>query len=151
VTLAAGLAGIMLLAVSAFGGTSDSAATGLTVDVRRAPGLEPERYTLACDPPTGTVPDPAGACRRIAALVKDATSPSIPRGRIEMWLPGSMVVCQSVYGGPEVMIVRGWLAGHPVYGHYTREDGCAMSGYDRMARILGVPASGAGDEAAATL
>jgi hypothetical protein len=96
VTFAARLVGIVLLAVSAFAETSDSAATGLTIDVQRAHGVEPERYTLACDPPTGTLPDPVGACRRIAAFVKSATAPSISRGRGAQWRPGSMVMCEPV-------------------------------------------------------
>jgi hypothetical protein len=149
VTLAAGLVGMVLLAVSGSAGTWDSAATALTIEVRRAPRLEPERYTLACDPATGTVSDPAGACRRIAALVADVTPPS--DAHLELWAPGLMRVCELVYGGPEVMVVRGWFGGYRVDDRYTREDGCAMSGYDLMARILGVPASGVGAGAAAAL
>jgi hypothetical protein len=133
---------MVLLAVSGSADTWDPAATALTIEVRRAPGLEPDRYTLACDPPAGTVSDPAGACRRIAALVE---------ARVEVWLPEMNARCELVYGGPEVMVVQGRLAGHSVDGRYTREDGCAMSGYDEMARVLGVPASGASPEAAAAL
>jgi hypothetical protein len=46
------------------------------------------------------------------------------------------------------MTVRGWFAGYQIDDRYTREDGCAMSKYDTMARILGVPASASGDESA---
>jgi hypothetical protein len=97
------------------------------------------------------VRDPAAACRRIAALARAAAAEPMPPPSTvrEPWPSGSY--CPSVYGGPEVMVVRGLFAGHPVDGRYTREDGCAMPAYDLMARILGVPASGAGDEDVATL
>jgi hypothetical protein len=122
VTLAARLVGI-LLAGSAFAEASDPAATRLMIEVRRAPGLEPEHFTLACDPPTGTVPSPARACRRIAALVKDAISGEVISSDWEaLWLSGSRILCPPVYGGPEVMTVRGSFAGRPVDDRYTRED-----------------------------
>jgi hypothetical protein len=37
-----------------------------------------------------------------------------------------MVFCPPVYGGPEVMRVRGSLAGRPGDGRFTREDGCTL-------------------------
>jgi hypothetical protein len=89
-----------------------------------------------------------GACRRIAAFVKSATAPSISRGRGAQWRLGSMVMCEPVYRGSGTMTVRGWFAGYRIDDRYTREDGCAMSKYDTMARILGVPASASGDESA---
>ena len=148
-TLAARLVGIVLLVGPAFGETLDPAATSLTIEVRRAPGLEAERYTLACDPPAGSVPDPAGACRRIAKLVGDASSPSMSsRGRGQSWLLGSEVLCEPVCGGPEIMTVRGIFAGQRVDGRFTREDGCAMSAYDQTEWVLGVPGSRAGGDAA---
>jgi hypothetical protein len=51
-----------------------------------------------------------------------------------------MVFCPPVYGGPEVMRVRGSLAGRPGDGRFTREDGCTLPSCDWMERLLGVPA-----------
>jgi hypothetical protein len=62
-----------------------------------------------------------------------------------------MILCQPVYGGPEVMTVRGSFAGRPIDDRYTREDGCARSAYDTMERILGVPGTGAAGEDATSL
>jgi hypothetical protein len=133
---------MLMLAAPVFAETSTSTATRLTIEIRRAPGLPPERYTLACEPPTGTVPDPAGTCRRLTTSSFDV--------RVR-WLYGSMEFCQPVYGGPEVMTVRGLLWGLRVDRRLTREDPCAMSAYDALERVFGVPGPAPGDEDAATL
>jgi hypothetical protein len=142
----------LLIVASLLFGTGDAGQTRLTIEIRGVPGAEPDRYTLACEPPAGTVRDPGAACRRVTALARAAAAePMPPSSSFREPRHPSEVYCPPVYGGPEVMVVRGLFAGHPVDGRYTREDGCAMLAYDRMARILGVPASRAGDEDVATL
>lgn len=117
----------------------DAADTHLEIEIRRGTGLPVEHYALGCNPPSGTVGDPAAACTRIADLVARATQPSgggsFPAG------PGNQgtIVCTQVYGGPEVAFIRGRFLGAPVDARLTRENGCTMSSYDATMRMLGIP------------
>ena len=117
----------------------DAADTHLEIEIRRGPGLPVELHALGCNPPSGTVGDPAAACNRIADHVAKATQPS---GRVS-FPPGSenqgAVVCTQVYGGPEVAFVRGRFRGAPVDARLTRENGCTMSSYDATMDMLGIP------------
>jgi hypothetical protein len=117
----------------------DAADTQLEIEIQRGPGLPVEHHVLRCDPPSGTVSNPAAACTRIADNVAKATQPSgggsFPTG------PGSQgpIVCTQVYGGPEVAFVRGRFLGAPVDARLTRENGCTMSSYDATMKLLGIP------------
>jgi hypothetical protein len=117
----------------------DAADTHLEIEIRRGPGVPAERHALGCNPPRGTVGDPAAACNRIAGLAAKATQPS---GGVS-FPPGSenqgAMVCTQVYGGPEVAFVRGRFLGAPVDARLTRENGCTMSSYDATMEILGIP------------
>ena len=121
------------------GRAQNAADTQLEIEIQRRPGLPVEHYVLGCDPPSGTVGDPAAACNRIADLGAQATRPSgetsFPPG------PGSpgTIVCTQVYGGPEVAVVRGRFLGAPVDARLTRENGCTMSSYDAAMKLLGIP------------
>ncbi len=74
---------------------ADAQETRLTIEVRRAPEAQPERYTLTCDPPGGTLPDARGACERLTAAAA-AFAPVPP-----------VAVCTQIYGGPEEAAVNG--------------------------------------------
>ncbi len=117
----------------------NAADTQLEIEIRRGPGRAVEHYALRCNPPTGTVGDPAAACNRISDLVVKATQPSggasFPVGPEDQ---GTMV-CTQVYGGPEIAFVRGRFLGAPVDARLTRENGCTMSNYDATMKLLGIP------------
>jgi hypothetical protein len=117
----------------------DEAGTQLEIEIRRGFGSPVEHYALGCNPPTGTVGDPAAACNRIADLVAKAAQPS--RGELLPAGPGNQgtIVCTQVYGGPEVAFVRGRFLGAPVDARLTRENGCTMSSYDATMKLLGIP------------
>jgi hypothetical protein len=76
-------------------------------------------WTLRC-PPAGTLPDPARACRGLAAV--DKPFAPVPKG----------VACTEIYGGPQVAEVQGTFRGEPVNTRFTRTDGCQIARWDKV-------------------
>lgn len=98
--------------------------TSLTITVRESPQAAPQTWTLTCDPPGGTHPDPAAACAQLAAL----PAPFAP-------VPKDMA-CTQIYGGPQTATVTGTYRGRPVNAVFGRTDGCQISRWDRHADVL---------------
>ncbi len=126
--------------------------TDVIVDVWPEPGVPPRRYTLQCNPPRGTVPQPAAACARIDALIGPGMrgrppqpAPPPPPTVLESMPPplpprrDGELFCTQIYGGPEVARIRGLIGGMSVNGVIGRRDGCEIGGYDRNMDLLGVP------------
>ena len=103
---------------------NDSRGDSLTVVVSAGPGQPQTRWTLTCDPPGGTHPDPDGACRAIAA----ARHPFEP-------VPADMH-CTQVYGGPETATISGTWHGRPVEARYRRTDGCEIARWRALEAVL---------------
>jgi hypothetical protein len=82
--------------------------------------------TLRCDPPGGSVPRPAAACRAITAA-----------GRAAFRAVPADAVCAEIYGGPAVAIVTGRLEGRRVWARFTRENGCQIERWQRLVLLLG--------------
>jgi len=78
-------------------------------------------FTLRCDPPGGNVPDPAAACRRLAA---------IPRPFAQ---PAKDVLCTQIYGGPQEALVTGRYRGEKVSTVLSLRDGCQIGRWQRVA------------------
>lgn len=117
----------------------DAADTQLEIEIRRSPGLSAEHYALTCNPPSGTVRDPAAACQRIADLVAKTPQPSRGQSFLAGLANDATVLCTQVYGGPEVALIRGRFLGAPVDARLTRENGCTMSSFDATIKLLGIP------------
>jgi hypothetical protein len=105
-------------------GDRQSWLTELQITVSDGPGAEPTRWTLICDPPGGTHPDPGGACRAIG----DADDPFAP-------VPADMM-CTQVYGGPETAEITGTWRGERVAATYRRTDGCEIARWGALAAVL---------------
>lgn len=105
--------------------------TELTVLVRSGPGTGRSTYSVACDPPRGSHPDPAAACRLLSELVEPFAP--VPRG----------AMCTEIYGGPQTATVTGTLRGEPVNAQFRRTDGCEIARWDEHAVLL-VEAGGVG-------
>lgn len=128
-------AGLLLIAAAALvAGCGDSPApaepdAGVTLTVRVMPtGGEGSAtaYTLACGArASGSLPDPAGACRRI--LSSRAVLSATPA-------PGE--VCTEIYGGPQVIELSGTYAGAPEAVRFTRANGCEIARYDAAVAVL---------------
>ena len=83
-----------------------------------------EEMTLTCDPPGGTHPNAEEAC---TALQADPSA-------LEPLPPDS--VCTQIYGGPEEAEIVGTLNGEQVNARFSRQNGCEIDRWMRMAGIL---------------
>ncbi|WP_458244671.1 SSI family serine proteinase inhibitor [Streptomyces sp. MAI_2237] len=106
----------------------DLPADHLTVTVRHAGDGRDGTFRLYCHPGAGDHPDVAGAC---AALDRGSrwgreTFAPVPEGSI----------CTMQYGGPATAHVTGVWAGRPVDATYSRDNGCEIARWDRMAPLL---------------
>ena len=112
------LVGLILLALAA---AAPASTTSLEITVwpegRSGRAIH---STLRCAPPRGTVPNPASACRRLAAL--DRPFRPVPRP----------AVCTMIYGGPATAFVRGTHKGRAVRAWFNRRDGCEIARWDRV-------------------
>lgn len=104
--------------------SSPSPATQLQIEVLPAPGAEPLRWTLTCDPAGGDHPAPEQACADLA----EAEEPFAP-------IPDD-VVCTEVYGGPQTATVRGTYRGEPVDLELARTNGCEIAQWDSLGAVL---------------
>lgn len=89
-----------------------------------------EVWTLRCNPARGTHPRPAVACRRLQAGGQRLMAP-VPAGAI----------CTEIYGGPQVVLVKGVLQGNRVWARFTRVNGCQIARWSRLSPWL-IPAGG---------
>jgi hypothetical protein len=111
------------------GGSDDGGRPGpgveLTVtywpDGRDGPARE---AILICDPVGGTHPSADKACMLLRAN-QDALDP-LP--------PGTM--CTQIYGGPEEAEVTGVVDGAQVQAAFSRQNGCEIDRWDRLAGVL---------------
>jgi Subtilisin inhibitor-like len=87
-------------------------------------------WTLRCDPPGGSLPQPKRACERIASGGAKLFAP-VPRG----------IACTQIYGGPQKARVVGTVLGTRVWATFTRTDGCQIGRWQRLSPWL-LPAGG---------
>ncbi len=100
-----------------------SAGTSLTISVDPGKGGTPVEWTLTCDPPGGSHPDPSAAC---AALTGADPFAPVPTDR----------VCAQVFGGPQTATVTGTWQGKPVNATFSRTDGCQTQRWDALVPLL---------------
>ena len=129
---------VLLVALAACGGqgedvtTSDAdesraaPASELTITVRAGPDASGETWTLTCDPPGGTHPNPEAACRALEQARRDPFAP-VPSG----------MLCTQVYGGPETATITGTWQNRSVHASYKRTDGCEIARWKAIAAVLG--------------
>jgi hypothetical protein len=131
-----GLVGIAICALALAAAGAALAGSSPTTSVRVtywADSAEPAAsvvWTLRCDPPRGSLPQPARACERIASGGAKLFAP-VPRG----------IACTQIYGGPQKARVVGTVLGARVWATFTRTDGCQIGRWQRLARWL-LPAGG---------
>ncbi|CAN5821448.1 hypothetical protein BH20ACT14_BH20ACT14_00910 [soil metagenome] len=128
---------VLVLALAALvsgagGSAGTSSNTSLTVTYWEDGSRTASRdtWTLRCNPARGTLPRPAIACRRLAAGGMKLFASTPPN-----------VACTQIYGGPQVARVVGTVAGKRVWATFSREDGCAISRWERLSPWL-LPAGG---------
>lgn len=130
-----GIVALLLAAAALVAGVSASAGTAsgtwlkITYWEKGVGASEPVRWTLRCDPPGGTLPRPAVACRRLAA------------GGMRLVVPiPSDMACTQIYGGPQEARVVGLLSGRRVWATFNRQDGCEIARWNRLSPWLLPPA-----------
>jgi hypothetical protein len=104
-----------------------AALTALSIAFSPGDGGAAKHWTLRCGPASGTLPQPARACRRLAAL----TNPFAP-------VPDD-AVCTQVYGGPQTARVTGSFRGRPVRARFARGNGCEIARWRRVGFLFPFP------------
>ena len=115
--LAVGLAGC--------GGTADE----LSIHYDDGAGKTSD-WTLTCDPPGGTHPDPGAACQ---ALEKNGATalPPVPKNQ----------PCTMIYGGPETARITGTWKGEKIDAELSRTNGCEIARWKALTGLLPKPGS----------
>lgn len=132
-TLVVGFVSASVLLVSTFASATPSTSTSLRVTYWEDGANASSRvtWTLSCEPPRGTLPRPAVACRRLTA-----------GGGIKLFAPlPPDAVCTEIYGGPQRARVVGTVAGKRVWATFARTNGCEIARWARISPWL-VPPGG---------
>jgi hypothetical protein len=109
------------------GASSD--VTALTITLIADDGVDPETYTLKCDPPGGDHPQPAEACKALAAAGAEVFEP-VAKDQ----------VCTDLYGGPQTATVKGTYKGKKVDAEFERTNGCEIDRWELLgATFFNVP------------
>ena len=120
------LAATGLLVVTSSSPAGTKTATSLRVTYwEDGSGAVTAVWTLRCNPPSGTLPRPARACRKLSA---GGAKPFAP-------LPPNMA-CTQIYGGPQKARVVGTVAGEPVRAVFARTDGCQIARWNALSPWL---------------
>lgn len=105
------------------GGSDQGGATELeiAVDPDGEGKLEPLTATVECE--GGETDDPV--CAAVEELPDDPGAPTPPD-----------VACTELYGGPDVLTVKGTLRGAPIDAEMTRGNGCEIERFERFTPLL---------------
>lgn len=103
-------------------GDTDPPTTELAFVIDLGDGGEPQSVELDCATADGAE---AQVCADLVAAHPDV---------FEFSDPGQP--CTQIYGGPETIEVTGTVEGQAVEVDYSRENGCEIDRYDRIAEIL---------------
>jgi hypothetical protein len=87
-------------------------------------------WTLRCNPPRGSLPRKAVACRRLAAGGSKLFAPLPPN-----------IVCTEIYGGPQKARFVGTVAGKRIWATFARTNGCEIDRWNGVSPWL-LPAGG---------
>ena len=131
--ISAALALVVALAVAGCGsddddgdGDSGEAPTELSVTLDRdGPGGEdPVEASLRCPEggPAATVSAPCAAAGELTASDADPVPPD--------------AACTKIYGGPDIVTLRGTLEGEEIDAELTRTDGCQIERFGRFLPLL---------------
>jgi hypothetical protein len=97
---------------------------GRVLGERRFGRGKPTTWTLTCDPPGGTFPDPEEACNKLDEL--DRPFVDTPDD----------AVCTEQFGGEQVAAVSGVYRDETVNTRFSRDDGCEIARWDEHAFLL---------------
>ncbi len=87
-------------------------------------GDKESTWQLTCDPPGGTHPDPATACR----VLEENEAALAPVDPAKM--------CTQVYAGPGTATVTGTWRGRDVDSRFKLTDGCEIARWEALVGLL---------------
>lgn len=123
---AVAVAGCGVAAAPASGAGSHApkaAKSSVAITVITGPHMKTVHWTLRCDPPGGTHPDPAAACKALLA----AKSPFAPR-RAHM-------ICPMILASAKQAIMTGTWLGHKVH-RVVIDGGCDLGLWDALGKVF---------------
>jgi hypothetical protein len=108
---------------------SPSGGTSLTITLVSDEGVDPQTYTLRCDPPGGDHPQAKQACETVEAAGVGVFKP------VAKDQP-----CTQLYGGPQTATVTGTYKGKKVDATFRRTNGCEIDRWEQLgATFFNVP------------
>lgn len=102
---------------------ASAAKVAVTITVRGPGGATPRRWTLQCDPPGGTHPDPAAACRVLLSEMKLVAA-----------RPGRLV-CPMILANAEQATISGTWYGRQIH-RVVVDGGCDIRLWTALGRIF---------------
>lgn len=117
---------LALIVLSTGAAPASPGGTSLRIAVRATANAKARVTTLRCDPPGGTVAQPARACARLLAGGRARFAPTPPG-----------IACTQIYGGSQEALVTGTLRGLTIWARFRRRDGCELTRWNRVAFLLG--------------
>ena len=126
-TQVAGVTATVVLVACAFAlaGTRSGTSVRVTYWEDGSRPAESVIWTLRCNPPRGSLPRPAAACKRLAVGGPKLFAPVPPN-----------TACTQIYGGPQKAGVVGNLAGKGVRASFKRTNGCEIGRWNRLSPWL---------------
>src|SRR5262245_14349561 len=120
------IAAVTALAVAVAGSRDTAAKSSLTITYWAAgTSAKSAKWTLRCDPASGTLQRPRRACTRLQAGGRKLFAP-VPRD----------LMCTEIYGGPQVARVTGTFAGRKIAATFNRTNGCQIARWDKVSPWL---------------
>jgi hypothetical protein len=83
------------------------------------------RWTLTCSPTGGSYPRRVAACSVLDRLGASVFAP-VPLDK----------ACTEIFGGSQVAVVSGRVAGRRVWARFRRDDGCQINRWERAGALL---------------
>jgi hypothetical protein len=112
------------LRIVAWEDTRPAGGVGRPLGLRRRGVGEAKVWTLRCDPPGGSFPDPEEACERL----DDVEQPFV-----ETPLDA---ICTEQYGGPQLASVQGVYRDESVSTRFDRTNGCEIARWKKHAFLI---------------
>jgi hypothetical protein len=112
------------LRIVAWEDTRPAGGVGRVLGLRRRGVGEAKVWTLRCDPPGGTFPDPEGACEQLDEMEQPfAETPED-------------AICTEQYGGPQLASIQGVYRDESVTTRFDRTNGCEISRWNKHAFLF---------------
>lgn len=97
----------------------------VTITFDAGDGTPAQEWTLTCEPPGGTHPQPEAACAALADLDPTVFDPVPPDQ-----------ACTMIFGGPETATIRGTWNGAEIDASFSQQNGCEIARWEAISGVL---------------